>query len=89
MSIHRLRYFRLSWLTEGRRWIAQPPQGQNTSIHSTTGLKTADLHDLTGLEIIPQRQRRKLTRGGIGQGIPPAMTTAIDQTLFTQKVGVL
>jgi len=55
--------------------------------HGRQFVPRADLERAFGLDCVPQQQRARLTRHGIEQGIPPAMTRFIASRLF-QKVRV-
>lgn len=54
------------------------------NVHGGAFVPRADLEAAFGLDTVPPVRRRALTRGGIEQGIPPAMTRLIASALFPQ-----
>lgn len=84
LPMERRRYF---FLSEGRASHQLLGQGTETiSVHHRGFVKRAVLDRAFGLEMIPERQRQRLTARGIEEGIPPAMTYFIATRLYDKLV---
>lgn len=81
LPIDRKRYFHVSTLPSPLRLLRKSP-ATNVLIHSGDFLPKSDIEDAMGLDIIPERKRRVLTREGIEEGIPPAFSKFIAELLL-------
>lgn len=79
---NRRRYFHATGL-EPARWlrISNRPR---SNIHNGNSSRNEAIEAL-GLSIIPATQLRKITKHGMEQGIPPLMTKAIAEKIFSFK----
>lgn len=86
LPMERRRYFYIStWRASHQRL----GRGNKTiSVHSGGFVPRSILERAFGLEMIPERPRKRLTARGIEEGIPPAMTYWIASELFREKLAI-
>lgn len=77
------RYFYVSTLAAPAQ-LMKP--GKSIVIHGGGYVRRADLIRAFGLEVINENRQRLLTRTGIEQGVPPAMTRWIAEAVIPDKV---
>jgi DNA (cytosine-5)-methyltransferase 1 len=82
----RRRYFYVSMLEHSMRMLAgcQMSSAEVINIHGDFVSRSQIIKAL-GLDIIPEKRLRQLTRVGMEQGIPPAMTKAIAEMVLPHK----
>lgn len=77
----RPRMFYVSTLEAGSTLRIRGAARYHVQIHG--GMMTrADIFDAFGLSVIPEIRARRLTKAGLKQGIPPAMTLKIARLMF-------
>lgn len=86
LPMERRRYFYIStWRASHQRLAC----GDETiSVHQGGFVPRPTLERAFGLEMIPERQRGRLTARGIEEGVPPAMTYYIASELFREKLAI-
>lgn len=84
LPIERRRYFHCSTLGTSLRLMRKMILENHVNVHGGN-LNREDIIHAMGLETIPYNQRQKLTIHGMEQGIPPAMTKFIAETLVLDK----
>lgn len=82
LPMERRRYFYLSTLSSS---IQLMKTGKSITIHGGDYVSRADLIRAFGLDCISTRQLAHLTRAGIEQGVPPAMTRWIAERAIPAK----
>lgn len=95
LPMARRRYFYISEYENGQRrsfmseMIDDHLSQEVVKIHGNDNYISRDeLIRVFGLEIINERRLRNLTKTGIEQGIPPAMTKLISEMMFSQKLAI-
>ncbi len=84
LPIDRRRYFHASELKKPIRRIKSPPGYYSQQVHNS--MNRANLIEAMGLEIINPNALKRMTKEGMLQGIPPAMTQYISTRLFPHKL---
>lgn len=78
----RRRYFHVSTLTAGSRLMRA---GETINVHGWGYTSRAEIIEALGLHEINARRLSNITRYGMKQGIPPAMTRKIAELMFSDK----
>lgn len=82
LPLQRRRYFHASTLEAPVRLIKS---GDSINLHGDDFVSKKEMIEAMGLNMISRHQLKKLTRKGIKQGIPPAMTKYIAERLVPGK----
>lgn len=83
LPMERRRYFFVSTLKAPAQLMKK---GKSIVIHGGDYVRRDDLIKAFGLEVINENRQRFLTRTGIEQGVPPAMTRWIAEKVIPDKV---
>lgn len=82
LPLERRRYFYVSTLSSSTRLMKR---GSSIVVHQGQFVPRSELIRAFGLDVINENRRRFLTREGIEQGVPPAMTRWIAERVFPHK----